>query len=102
MGRVADLTRNAFVGGDLSTVMSPRTVITWAENADIFNDIGSSFRVQFLHQMHRIAARRGRRVLPALFWAGTAGERAECGAERRGSRWDGTPFGSAPGRRRRR
>jgi MoxR-like ATPase len=35
MVRVADLTRNAFINGDLSTVMSPRTVITWAENADI-------------------------------------------------------------------
>ena len=35
MVRVADLTRNAFMGGDLSTVMSPRTVITWAENAEI-------------------------------------------------------------------
>ena len=40
MVRVADLTRNAFMTGDLSTVMSPRTVITWAENADIFGDIG--------------------------------------------------------------
>ena len=36
MVRLADLTRNAFANGDLSTVMSPRTVITWAENADIF------------------------------------------------------------------
>src|SRR4026209_1311517 len=41
MVRVADLTRNAFMNGDISTVMSPRTVITWAENADIFaGDIG--------------------------------------------------------------
>src|SRR5919199_2601101 len=38
MVRLADLTRNAFANGDLSTVMSPRTVITWAENADIFGD----------------------------------------------------------------
>ena len=36
MVRVADLTRNAFMNGDISTVMSPRTVITWAENAEIF------------------------------------------------------------------
>ena len=36
MVRLADLTRNAFINGDLSTVMSPRTVITWAENAKIF------------------------------------------------------------------
>src|SRR4051795_4504068 len=50
MVRVADLTRNAFVNGDLSTVMSPRTVITWAENAEIFADIGFAFRVTFLNK----------------------------------------------------
>src|SRR4249919_768741 len=50
MVRLADLTRNAFANGDLSTVMSPRTVITWAENADIFADIGFAFRVTFLNK----------------------------------------------------
>ncbi len=51
MVRVADLTRNAFVQGDLSTVMSPRTVITWAQNADIFGgDLAFSFRVTFLNK----------------------------------------------------
>ena len=50
MVRVADLTRSAFINGDLSTVMSPRTVITWAENAEIFNDIGFAFRVTFLNK----------------------------------------------------
>ena len=51
MVRVADLTRNAFMQGDLSTVMSPRTVITWAQNADIFaGDIGFAFRVTFLNK----------------------------------------------------
>jgi len=50
MVRVADLTRNAFTGGDLSTVMSPRTVITWAENADIFQDVGFAFRLTFLNK----------------------------------------------------
>jgi cobaltochelatase CobS len=50
MVRVADLTRNAFMNGDISTVMSPRTVITWAENADIFGDIGFAFRVTFLNK----------------------------------------------------
>jgi cobaltochelatase CobS len=50
MVRVADLTRNAFVAGDLSTVMSPRTVITWAENAEIFGDIGFSFRLTFVNK----------------------------------------------------
>jgi cobaltochelatase CobS len=50
MVRVADLTRNAFIAGDLSTVMSPRTVITWAENADIFGDIGFAFRLTFVNK----------------------------------------------------
>ncbi len=50
MVRVADLTRQAFINGDLSTVMSPRTVITWAENADIFNDLGFAFRLTFLNK----------------------------------------------------
>ncbi|HEY3638210.1 MAG TPA: cobaltochelatase subunit CobS [Rhizomicrobium sp.] len=50
MVRVADMTRNAFVNGDLSTVMSPRTVITWAENTEIFNDIGFAFRLTFLNK----------------------------------------------------
>jgi cobaltochelatase CobS len=44
MVRLADLTRNAFMQGDLSTVMSPRTVITWAQNAEIFGDYGFAFR----------------------------------------------------------
>src|SRR3981189_2742724 len=50
MVRVADMTRNAFVNGDISTVMSPRTVITWAENATIFGDVGFAFRVTFLNK----------------------------------------------------
>jgi cobaltochelatase CobS len=50
MVRVADLTRSAFINGDISTVMSPRTVITWAENAEIFGDIGFGFRVTFLNK----------------------------------------------------
>ena len=50
MVRVADLTRNAFINGDLSTVMSPRTVIMWAENAEIFDDVGFAFRVTFLNK----------------------------------------------------
>ncbi len=51
MVRVADLTRNAFMNGDISTVMSPRTVITWAENAEIFSgDIGNAFRMTFLNK----------------------------------------------------
>ena len=50
MVRVADLTRNAFMAGDLSTVMSPRTVITWAENTEIFGDTGFAFRLTFLNK----------------------------------------------------
>jgi cobaltochelatase CobS len=50
MVRVASLTRNAFMNGDLSTVMSPRTVLTWAENAEIFGDVGFAFRVTFVNK----------------------------------------------------
>lgn len=50
MVRVADLTREAFVNGDISTVMSPRTVLTWAENAEIFDNIGFAFCVTFLNK----------------------------------------------------
>ena len=50
MVRVADLTRSAFINGDLSTVMSPRTVITWAENAEIFGNVGMAFRLTFLNK----------------------------------------------------
>jgi len=50
MVTVADLTRTAFMNGDLSTVMSPRTVITWAQNATIFRDIGYAFRLTFLNK----------------------------------------------------
>ena len=50
MVTVADLTRSAFINGDISTVMSPRTVLTWAENARIFGDLGFAFRVSFLNK----------------------------------------------------
>ena len=50
MVRIADMTRSAFINGDLSTVMSPRTVITWAENAAIFGDLGFAFRLTFLNK----------------------------------------------------
>jgi len=50
MVRVADMTRSAFMNGDVSTVMSPRTVITWAENAEIFSDVGFAFRLTFLNK----------------------------------------------------
>ena len=50
MVRVADLTRDGFVAGEISTVMSPRTVITWAQNAGIFGDIETGFRMTFLNK----------------------------------------------------
>ena len=50
MVSVADLTRQGFVNGDISIVMSPRTVIMWAENAGIFNDYGLAFRMTFLNK----------------------------------------------------
>ncbi|WP_262692305.1 cobaltochelatase subunit CobS [Kordiimonas aestuarii] len=50
MVRVADLSRTGFMAGDISTVMSPRTVLTWAQNARIFGDISFAFRVSFLNK----------------------------------------------------
>ena len=50
MVKVAELTRQGFIGGDISTVMSPRTVITWAQNTAIFKDPGFSFRLSFLNK----------------------------------------------------
>ncbi|WP_244530528.1 cobaltochelatase subunit CobS [Salaquimonas pukyongi] len=50
MVRIADMTRAAFINGDLSTVMSPRTVIMWAENTEIFEDVGMAFRLTFLNK----------------------------------------------------
>jgi cobaltochelatase CobS len=46
----ADLTRAGFMNGDISTVMSPRTVMNWAENARIFNDVAFAFRLTFLNK----------------------------------------------------
>jgi len=50
MVKLAELSRTGFMNGDISTVMSPRTVITWAENARIFNDLDFSFQVTFLNK----------------------------------------------------
>ncbi len=54
MVNLADLTRAGFMNGDLSTVMSPRTVITWAENVSIFDDIGFAFRLTFLNKCDEV------------------------------------------------
>ena len=69
MVRVADLTRNAFMSGDLSTVMSPRTVITWAENAEIFGDVGFAFRLTFLNKCDELE-----RALVAEFYQRSFGK----------------------------
>jgi cobaltochelatase CobS len=50
MVKVAELSRQAFINGDISTVMSPRTVISWAQNTLIFEDVGFAFRVSFLNK----------------------------------------------------
>jgi len=50
MVKVANLTRKGFANGDISTVMSPRTVITWSENYNIFKSLGHSFKVSFLNK----------------------------------------------------
>ena len=50
MIKVADLTRKGFINGDISTVMSPRTVLHWAENTTIFKDQGYAFRLTFLNK----------------------------------------------------
>ena len=50
MVSTADLTRSGFINGDISTVMSPRTVITWAENFLLFNDLEYSFKLSFLNR----------------------------------------------------
>ena len=54
MIKVADLSRKGFMNGDISTVMSPRTVLHWAENTNIFKDIGYAFRVTFLNKCDEI------------------------------------------------
>jgi len=54
MIKVADLTRKGFINGDISTVMSPRTVLHWAENTKIFSDHGYAFRVTFLNKCDEI------------------------------------------------
>jgi cobaltochelatase CobS len=50
MVKVAEMSRAGFIGGDISTVMSPRTVLTWAQNAAIFGNLGFAFRVSFLNK----------------------------------------------------
>jgi cobaltochelatase CobS len=50
MVALANMTRRGFTDGDLSTVMSPRTVVTWAENTTLFHDVGLAFKLTFLNR----------------------------------------------------
>ncbi len=54
MIKVATLTRKGFMAGDISTVMSPRTVLHWAENSEIFKDDGYAFRITFLNKCDEV------------------------------------------------
>jgi cobaltochelatase CobS len=54
MVALADLTRSGFMNGDVSTVMSPRTVITWGENAQLFGNIGFAFRLTYLNKCDEV------------------------------------------------
>jgi len=69
MVRLADMTRQAFVNGDISTLMSPRTVISWAENMAIFNNPGFAFRLTFLNKCDELE-----RPLIAEFYQRVFGE----------------------------
>ena len=81
MVRVADLTRNAFINGDLSTVMSPRTVIIWAENSDIFKDVGFAFRLTFLNKCDELERPIVAEFYQRCFGVRAAGMFGERGAE---------------------
>ena len=72
MVALADLTRAGFINGDISTVMSPRTVITWAENARIFGDVGFAFRMTFMNKCDEAERCTVARILPALLQRGTS------------------------------
>jgi cobaltochelatase CobS len=54
MVALAELTRSGFINGDISTVMSPRTVINWAQNTLLFDDVGFAFRLSFLNKCDEI------------------------------------------------
>jgi cobaltochelatase CobS len=82
MVEVAALTRSGFMAGDISTVMSPRTVIHWAENAKIFGDIGYAFRVTFLNKCDELE----RPAVAEYFQRCLGGELPESAAKVRAAR----------------
>ncbi|WP_245944735.1 MoxR family ATPase [Crenobacter cavernae] len=71
MVSLAELTRKGFAAGDLSTLMSPRTVITWAENSQIFRDHALAFRLTFVNKCDEAERPIVARILPAMLWPGT-------------------------------
>jgi cobaltochelatase CobS len=73
MVALAELTRNGFMAGDISTVMSPRTVITWAENAKIFGDVGMAFRLTFLNKCDEVERQTVAEYYQRCFGAELAG-----------------------------
>ena len=77
MVSLADLTRSGFMAGDVSTVMSPRTVITWAENATLFNDLGFAFRLTFLNKCDEVE----RSIIAEYYQRCFGTELAETGVE---------------------
>jgi cobaltochelatase CobS len=72
MVALANLTRKGFAAGDISTVMSPRTVISWAENTEIFGDVALSFRLSFLNKCDE-----AERSIIAEYYQRTFGEELE-------------------------
>jgi cobaltochelatase CobS len=80
MVALADLTRSGFINGDISTVMSPRTVITWAENARIFGDLGFAFRLTFLNKCDE-----AERAIVAEYYQRCFNEELETGVQPRKS-----------------
>ncbi|MDE2478692.1 MAG: AAA family ATPase [Betaproteobacteria bacterium] len=75
MVAVAELTRRGFAAGDVSTLMSPRTVITWAENCEIFRDPALAFRLSFLNKCDD-----AERTLVAEYYQRCFGEELDTGA----------------------
>jgi cobaltochelatase CobS len=69
MVAVAELTRQGFINGDVSVVMSPRTVLTWAQNAEIFGDVGFAFRLTFLNKCDELV-----RPMVAVYYQRCLGE----------------------------
>ena len=78
MVALAGLTRSGFVAGDISTVMSPRTVMTWAQNARIFSDVGFAFRVTFLNKCDEVE-----RATVAEYYQRAMGTELSLGSDRK-------------------